>query len=170
MIHLITGGSASGKSSYAEKIAVELQKGYGESMIYLATMHVDSTSETRGRILRHREMRREKEFETVEKESRLEELSFSGCVILLEDLSNLLANEMYREKRSVSDILEGLLHLGRENDLVIVTNEIFSDGRTYDAFTEEFIQNLAELNQRIASHPLTRSVTEVVASIPIPVK
>ena len=53
MMHLITGGSASGKSAYAEKMAV----GAGEkSRYYLATMKPWG-KEGQERVEKHRNMR-----------------------------------------------------------------------------------------------------------------
>ena len=66
MIHLITGGSASGKSAYAEdwllEAADEAQKG---AYIYVATM-IPYGRETMAKILRHRRLREGKGFVTME--------------------------------------------------------------------------------------------------------
>ena len=62
MLHLITGGSGSGKSAFAEQCILNL----GEApRIYIATMY-PFDEESRRRIARHREMRREKRFTTIE--------------------------------------------------------------------------------------------------------
>ena len=62
MMHLITGGSASGKSAYAEKMAV----GAGEkSRYYLATMKPWG-KEGQERVEKHRNMRAGRGFTTVE--------------------------------------------------------------------------------------------------------
>ncbi len=167
MIELITGGAASGKSAYAEQRALACGRQQHRQMIYLAAMHADTSEETAKRIMRHRKMRSGKPFQTIEQESHLEKLKMTERVILLEDLSNLLTNEMFLEHRGAEEVYDEVVTLGTSNDLIVVTNEIFSDGRTYDAYTEQFIRNLAELNRRIAAHPQCRSVTEVVASIPV---
>ena len=90
MLTLVIGGSASGKSSFAERLAVQS----GLPRYYVATMRVwDAESEKR--VARHREMRREKRFETLECPLRLDELIVSERgVILLEDMGNLVANEL----------------------------------------------------------------------------
>ncbi len=170
MIDLVTGGAASGKSDYAEQKAVRLAKLGQKQLVYLATMHVDASPETAARIARHRALRSGRGFETVEQESHLEQLQRQNAVILLEDLSNLLANEMFREDRSADAILPSLLKLGEQNELVIVTNELTSDGNCYDSFTERFRSQLMELHRAIAAHPLCRSVTEVVVGIPVVLK
>ena len=62
MFHLITGGSGSGKSAYAEQCILDFQ---GNNRIYIATMY-PFDEESHKRIQRHREMRKEKKFSTIE--------------------------------------------------------------------------------------------------------
>ena len=62
MFVLITGGSGSGKSEYAEGLALKLEPG---KKLYLATMMVWD-EEGRKRVSRHKKMREGKRFETVE--------------------------------------------------------------------------------------------------------
>ena len=52
--------------------------------------------------------------------------------------------------------------------IIIVTNEVFSDGGGYDADTLRFIRLLGKLNVRFAQ--LADFVTEVVCGIPVQVK
>ena len=91
MITLVIGGSASGKSEFAEQYVME-RDGF---RIYLATMHCYD-EESRQRIRKHREARRTKGFFTIEKECDLQNLILpQNSNVLLEDLSNLLANEYF---------------------------------------------------------------------------
>ena len=92
MIHLITGGSGSGKSAFAEASIVAL----GEAQrFYIATMYPFDEESFR-RIERHRNMRKEKKFTTVECYTGLKKLQLpSGCNILLECMSNR-ARRRYR--------------------------------------------------------------------------
>ena len=55
-------------------------------------------------------------------------------------------------------------------ELVIVTNDVFSDGGslTYDESTREYVKNLAEINCALAREAAT--VTEVVCGIPVIIK
>lgn len=94
MMTLITGGSGSGKSAFAEN-CVQAQ---GEARrIYIATMF-PYDKESYGRIDRHRTMRAGKGFETVEWYLGLRELTVpEGSQVLLECMSNLTANEMFLE-------------------------------------------------------------------------
>ena len=124
MLTLVIGGSASGKSSFAERLAVQS----GLPRYYVATMRVwDAESEKR--VARHREMRREKRFETLECPLRLDELIVpERGVILLEDMGNLVANELYDSEGAGQDaaqaILRGVERLHRQGShLIVVSNE-----------------------------------------------
>lgn len=221
MLHIVYGGSASGKSSYAESFAMSLQ-GDGR-LLYIATMYpykwntTEIDPETMQRIERHRAMRADKGFDTVECYQHVEHIMAKRQdVLLLECMSNLLANEMYlqpdsddgglaetmseAEKAGVdgnvgsdvektgiggnasSDmaetmspvskkIVQALVDLStRVQDVVIVTNDVFSDGGslTYDESTREYVKNLAEINCALAREAAT--VTEIVCGIPVKIK
>ena len=189
MLHIVYGGSASGKSSYAESFAMSLQ-GEGR-LLYIATMYpykwntTEIDPETMQRIEHHRAMRADKGFDTVECYRHVEHIvAKRQDVLLLECMSNLLANEMYLEPDSnagsdmaetmspVSNkIVQALIDLStRVQELVIVTNDVFSDGGslTYDESTREYVKNLAEINCALAR--VAETVTEVVCGIPVIVK
>ena len=70
MMTLVTGGSGSGKSEYAERLAAA----GGTPRIYVATM-IPWDDEGRRRIEKHRAMRAGKGFETVECYTGLERLA-----------------------------------------------------------------------------------------------
>ena len=189
MLHMVYGGSASGKSSYAESIAMSLQ-GDGR-LLYIATMYpykwntTEIDPETMQRIERHRAMRADKGFDTVECYRHVEHIvAKRQDVLLLECMSNLLANEMYLEpdadagsgmSKTMSPvskkIVQALIDLStRVQDVVIVTNDVFSDGGnlTYDESTREYVKNLAQINCALAREAAT--VTEVVCGIPVKIK
>ena len=202
MLHIVYGGSASGKSSYAESFAMSLQ-GEGR-LLYIATMYpykwntTEIDPETMQRIERHRAMRADKGFDTVECYRHVEHIvAKRQDVLLLECMLNLLANEMYLEQDSddgglaetmsevektgvgmsetlspvSKKIVQALVNLStRVQDVVIVTNDVFSDGGslTYDESTREYVKNLAEINCALAREAAT--VTEVVCGIPVIVK
>ena len=66
----------------------------------------------------------------------------------------------------VQEILEGIDRLQALcEQVIVVTNELFSDGARYDPGTEQYLHALGEINCRIA-HRADR-VYEVVVSIPI---
>ena len=105
MLTLVTGGSGSGKSAFAEDRVLS----FGDAQrIYIATMH-PFDEESHKRIERHQKMRAGKCFETVECYTGLKNVKLpAGCVVLLECMSNLVANEMFEEQgahdRTVSEV------------------------------------------------------------------
>ena len=167
MFRLITGGSGSGKSEYAERMVMRLGK---MPRLYIATMY-PFDEECHRRIQRHQKMRAEKGFETLECYTGLKHADAAGYgTVLLECMSNLTANELYQEggagEQCVKEILEGVHKIKDQcTHLVIVTNEIFSDGIEYEEETRRYQRYLATINQKLAS--MADAVVEVVCSIPL---
>ena len=135
MLELVTGGSGSGKSAYAESRICEYNRQAPKPLFYIATMYPYG-EETEKKIERHRMLRKGKGFETLEwytgLKLHLEEGSLQGSDVLLECMSNLVANEMYMESgagcHADQAILEGIRELNQQcSNLVIVTNEVFSE-------------------------------------------
>ena len=170
MFILVTGGSGSGKSEYAENRAVELSRPEGLKLSYIATMF-PFDQESRERILRHRAMRRDKHFITWEQYTDLKSLCLpEKGVVLLECMSNLVANEIYRPEgageKAVEEIWAGVRGLLEKCvHLVVVTNEIFSDGIHYGEETRWYQLVLGEINGRMAGR--ADQVVEVVYGIPV---
>lgn len=208
MIALVIGGSGSGKSAYAEQMAVNAA-GNG-SLYYVATMQVYD-EEGKKKVERHQKMRAGKGFLTIEQPRKLKEaakkmatekvsagkvaaeIASAGKVttekaptgvektVLLECMSNLVANEMFSEenlsavmdeakiKQLSHEIISGVTALQDSCDiLIIVTNQIFEDGIHYDASTMAYIRLLGDVNRQIAEQ--AEQVIEVVAGIPIFIK
>lgn len=175
MITLITGGSASGKSAFGEEFMLRLGNAH---RYYLATMQVYD-DEGQKKVERHRMLRAGKGFVTIEQPVDIRQAAAHMCkedsAALLECMSNLAANEMFRDGRictedAVADkIVEetALLAEGLTN-LVIISNNIFEDGIGYDEGTMCYLRALGAVNQRLAA--LADEVYEVVAGIPIKCK
>lgn len=174
MLILVTGGAASGKSQHAERLLCE--RACEGSRLYLATMQPFG-AEAQARMLRHHALRAGKGFQTVERYTDLSHVELPGKMydgILLECLSTLLANEMFSPdgagKNAVPEILQAVdvLHPYHCQTLVIVTNEIFSDGITYPAQTMLYMKMLAQLNQILAQK--ADLVVHSVCGILLPLK
>ena len=90
----------------------------------------------------------------------------TGSNILLEDLSNLLANEMFHSHGGgFPAVRTGVEHVASfARHLTIVTNEIFSDGERYEGDTLRYQEQLAELNRELAEK--ADLVVEVVCGLP----
>ena len=171
MLILVTGGSASGKSAHAERLLCEHAAG---SRLYLATMQPFGAAAQK-RIARHRALRQGKGFQTVERPLNLAGLElprrYDG--ILLEDLGNLLANELFAPEgakdAAFGSILAGIDHLQDCCEtLVVVTDEIFADGIDYPPETARYICDLAALNRALATR--AGVVYESVCGILLPLK
>ena len=169
MMILITGGAGSGKSCFAETLCRKSPK----PLFYLAAMQPYG-EEGRARVERHRAMRAGKGFQTVERYTDYASLRLCARgTALLECVGNLTANEMFDETGNRTDpydrVLSGIDALQRQCErLVVVTNEIGSDGVLYDASTEAYIDALGRINAALAAR--ADAVVEVVAGIPLILK
>lgn len=172
MITLVIGGSSSGKSKYAEDMTLDVL-----DKVYIATMKPYSNdTEQQDKILAHQKMREDKNFTTIECyncEMITDNISFNSNTILLECMSNLLANEMFVNNKFITNsynkILDTITKLSsKTNHLIIVSNDIFHDDVNYDDFTLQYIKELGIINQRLSK--IADVVIEVVFSIPIKVK
>lgn len=116
-------------------------------------------------------MRDHKNFKTIECFKNLKSLFISNnSTVLIDCMSNLVANEMYLEggakDKTVQEVIRGIESINNQaENLVIVTNEVFSDGIVYDDDTMRYIRNLGEINKEIGKK--ADNVVEVVYSIPI---
>ena len=171
MLILVTGGAASGKSVHAERLLCEAAP-RGERL-YVAAMQPFGEAAQR-RIARHRELRKGKGFETAERYTGLAQFipprRFEG--ILLECLSNLLANEMFSPdgagEAAAGAVMDGVSALEAHfGTLVAVTNEIFSDGVAYPEETARYIRALAEVNRALAgrAYAVYESVCGILCQI-----
>lgn len=168
MMILITGGSKCGKSSLAERLLQNIS----ENKYYLATMKPFGT-DAQEAITRHQEMRRNKNFITIEQYTDIDKINLpEHSAVLLECMGNLCANEMFQNDKNlypVEKIIKNLKSLHSMADmLVIVTNEVGMDGITYSAGTMQYISAMAELNQETAQ--MADTVIECVCGIPLVMK
>lgn len=171
MIHLITGGAASGKSEYAES---QVLASGCKKRLYVATMSAGTDPENLERIRKHRERRKDMGFKTIECSLMLSDITVpEDCAVLLEDLPNLLANEMYLPNgigiHALGRIMQGIQYLDQASDeLYIVTDDVFADSCSYEGGTKLYMQLLGLISQNLTS--LAESVTEVVYGIPVKIK
>ena len=193
MITLVTGGSGSGKSAYAESLLSSCEG----IRYYIATMQIYD-AEGEKKVERHRKLRAGKGFLTIESPINVGKIQFA-CAgeaeqaqyrqeverkvqgssekksALLECVSNLTANEMFTkdgmksEEEVVEKIVSEIQTLSQKLDnLVIVTNNVFEDGVIYDAGTMEYLKALGRINAALAR--LADRVAEVVVGIPVELK
>lgn len=166
MLTLVVGGAASGKSAYAERLVLQTAL----PRYYLATMQVWD-AECAARVEKHRRMRAEKQFETLECPLHLGTVRLPARgTALLEDLGNLTANELYDPagagETAASAILDGLDKLAAQCEhLVVVSNEVFSGGANYAGDTDRYLKALAQVNNALAAR--ADAVVRVVCGIPV---
>lgn len=166
MLTLVVGGAASGKSAYAERLVLQTAL----PRYYLATMQVWD-AECAARVEKHRRMRAEKQFETLECPLHLGTVHLPARgTALLEDLGNLTANELYDPagagETAASAILDGLDKLAAQCEhLVVVSNEVFSGGANYAGDTDRYLKALAQVNNALAAR--ADAVVRVVCGIPV---
>lgn len=179
MFHLITGGSGSGKSEYAEQMVCRYhQQKTGAELIYIATMYPYG-EETQAKIKRHQQMRAEKMFTTRECYTGLTHaareltVAYKSPSVLLECISNLTANELYMENGAglgtADSVLDGIKALaGFCRNVVVVTNEVNSAGPGDNEEMRHYRRVIGQINCRLAR--MADKVTEVVYGIAVEVK
>ena len=185
MMELVTGGSGSGKSAYAESAVCRLhgllcrKTGERTPLYYIADM-VPYGRETEEKIANHRRMRAGKGFRTLEWYQDLSgkliqegSPSMENTCVLLECVSNLTANEMYMEggagERTVEAVVRGVGLLKKKcRYLVVVTNDVFAESVPDSPEMTAYKQNLARISLALAE--AADRVTEVVYGIPVCLK
>lgn len=171
MFALIFGGSGSGKSEYAEKLSCELAQ--KNEKYYIATM-IPYGEEGKKRVERHKKLREGKDFYTIEQtmhiSGALEKIKNPrNSTVLIECMSNLVANEMFESGGNTQSIIKECMTIRDKcSNIIIVTNDIFSDGCIYDESTREYIRQLAYINRQLAQD--ADIVEEVVYSVPVRLK
>ena len=152
---LLLGGSKSGKSGLAQRLARDLSE--GNSLYYWATME-PTDEEDRARIRRHLADRAGWGFQTVERgrdlPGALHRLDSKGSV-LLDSVTALLANEMFDSKvhdGAPAVVTRDLLRLsGSVANLVCVCDDVFRDAGRYDPVTEQYRRGLAQIGRALAA-------------------
>jgi adenosylcobinamide kinase / adenosylcobinamide-phosphate guanylyltransferase len=168
MIHLITGGERSGKSSYAQNLALELSK----APLYVATARrwdVDFQK----RIDRHQEERDDR-WINIEKEKMLSEIDFSGKVAIIDCVTLWLTNFFVDTKNDVDLSLElamvefDAIANQKNTTIIIVTNEIGMGIHAETHIGRKFTELQGWMNQYIAKRADT--LVLMVSGIPVKIK
>lgn len=171
-VTLVIGAAASGKSAYAESLCL----GHDGPRVYLATMESFGEEGAR-RIACHRALREGKGFSTLERTRDVGAAAPGlprGCTLLLEDVGNLVANELFAEgglsprdpDAAAREVLGGIERLAQAAAYtVVVTVDVFADGMRYDEGTEAWRRALARVNAGVAA--LADRAVEVVCGIPV---
>ena len=193
MVFFITGGNDNGKSEYAEDLVIKLSPGgrsAGYTRIYLATMGARD-EESLKRIKKHIFRRKDMEYITIEKSFDVGSIDITNIdiangseknvnkdkggkrILLIEDIPNLLAGEMFKGTSFYPDVADKITAdimklISACEHTVIVTNEVFSDGMIYDEYTTTYLREFGTINRRLAGY--SDKVVELVCGIPCIVK
>lgn len=158
MIVFITGGAKNGKSSFAQRLAVELSR--GGNRYYIATM-IPVDEEDRERIRRHIADRAGLGFQTVECGrdilSCLSQVDKSGS-FLLDSATALLMNELFlppdyslNPEAGEKCAWEIVAFAQSVENIVVVSDYIYSDAAIYDEVTETYRRALAFIDRQLAA-------------------
>ena len=158
MNYFLSGGAKNGKSSLAQRLAVELAK--GGPHYYIATM-IPVDEEDRERIRRHVADREGLGFETVECGrdilSCLSNVDKRGS-FLLDSTTALLMNELFippdyqLNPTAGEKCADELVAFAKSvANIVVVSDYIYSDALQYDEVTETYRRALAMIDRRLAA-------------------
>ena len=165
-IIIVTGGQRSGKSEYAEQLALSLS----DTPVYMATAHVWD-DEFRRRVERH-QARRGSQWTNIEEEKWLSRHDVEGRVVLIDCVTLWLTNFFYE----TNDVDAALQQAKDEFDrltrqqatFIFVTNEIGCGGVSVDAVQRRFTDLQGWMNQYIAQQ--ADEVVLMVSGIAVKIK
>lgn len=164
---VITGGQRSGKSSYAQKLALSLSS----NPVYLATSRVWD-EEHRARIVRH-QADRGQEWTNLEEEKFLSKHNLAGRVVLVDCVTLWATNFFFDNKADVALSLSQLKTefeklTSQDATYIFVTNEIGLGGISADELQRKFTDLQGWFNQHIAG--IAGKVILMTSGIPLVLK
>lgn len=168
MIYLVTGGERSGKSSFAQNLALELS----QNPMYVATAR-KWDGDFQKRIDRHQNERKEN-WINVEEEKNLSQIDFNGKVAVVDCVTLWLTNFFVDTKNDVELSLElakaeiEKLSLIEDATIIIITNEIGMGVHAETHIGRKFVELQGWVNQFIAKK--AEKVTFMVSGLPMKVK
>lgn len=171
-IILVTGGARSGKSEYAERLALRLS----DRPVYIATARIWD-DEFRIRVEAHRR-RRGEQWTTIEEARALSRHDVTGRVVVIDCITLWCTNFFWDEERggvqrATGDALSALkaeFDAFTKHDAVyiFVTNEIGSGGVSPSGAQRAFTDLQGWMNQYVAS--CADDVVLLVCGIPVTIK
>lgn len=164
---LITGGQRSGKSSYAEKLALSLSP----NPVYIATSRIWD-EEFRQRVIKHQE-RRGPEWTNIEEDKTLSCHDITGRVVLIDCVTLWCTNYFFDMDANVDGALNALKDefdqfTEQQATFIFVTNEIGSGAVSENNIQRRFTDLQGWMNQYIASK--ADQVYLMVSGIPVLIK
>lgn len=166
-IILITGGQRSGKSQYAEQLALSLSA----NPIYLATAHIWD-DEFKDRVRKHQE-RRGTEWTNIEEEQFLSLHNVSERVVLVDCVTLWCTNFFFHYDSDIQQSIEALKEefnkfTQQDATFIFVTNEIGMGEISTNVIQRKFTDLQGWMNQYIAQQ--ADKVILMVSGIPVTIK
>ena len=157
----------SGKSTYAEKLALSLSS----TPVYLATARIWD-EEFRKRVIHH-QARRGPEWTNIEEEKELSRHALSGRTILIDCITLWCTNFFFDLKADTDQALTAAKEefdrfTSQDATFIFVTNEIGMGGTSENEIQRKFTDMQGWMNQYIASQ--ADEVILMVSGIPVKIK
>jgi adenosylcobinamide kinase/adenosylcobinamide-phosphate guanylyltransferase len=167
MIQLITGGARSGKSNYAQQLALSLT----EDPVYIATAKIWD-DDFGARVKRHQQDRGP-EWTNIEEQLYVSLLPLEGRVAVIDCVTLWLTNFFMQHKQDVDTALYSIQQeinaLNKKNaTIIIVTNEIGMGVHADSDIGRKFTDLQGWANQYIAQR--AQKVVLMVSGIPVTIK
>lgn len=169
---LVLGGAKSGKSLFAENLAIASQKG----LVYIATGEAQD-DEMEERIHLHQQRREQQQVswcdveEPITLANTIDQESHHSRLILVDCLTLWLSNLLLRLNEQEQELeIEALLNVlsNCESEVVLVSNETGLGIVPMNKLSRQFIDKAGMLHQKIAA--ISDRVVLVVAGLPVVVK
>ncbi len=167
MIHYITGGERSGKSSFAQELALE----YSNKPIYIATSRIWDADHQK-RINKHVSDRDER-WTSIEEEKQLANVVKPNDTYVIDCVTLWLTNFFVDHKNEVTLALaeatkefDKLLNI--EANIIIISNEIGMGIHAQTEIGRKFTELQGWMNQHIAKH--ANKATFMVSGLPMELK
>ena len=142
---LISGCNDSGKSLFAEQLIAQTR---GERY-YIATM-IPCTQENHRRIEKHRLQREGLGFQTLEFTYQVGNAPVTAdSVVLLEDVSNLLANAVFEKDGDARSVCQDILELVARCRVLVAVTITGLSAEGCDTETVSYIHGLEQLNHML---------------------
>lgn len=166
-IILVTGGQRSGKSRYAQELALSLSP----NPVYVATSRIWD-EDFRQRVLRHQSDRGPM-WTNIEEEKHLGSLSLANRVVVIDCVTLWATNFFFDNNSNIDQSLEELKdefeQLTQQSaTFIFITNEIGMGGHAGNEVQRKFTDMQGWLNQHIASK--ANEVVLMVSGIALKVK
>ncbi len=156
---LVIGGTRSGKSAHAERLALAM----GAPVRYIATAAACDRSMA-DRIGRH-QARRPASWETVEAGDALADALDREGVSLIDGLGVWIAGALHRNGGGVSAEIDRVIEHARRSDVIVVAEEAGQGLLPLDRISRTWLDQLGEAVQRLSA--AAEQVDYVVAGYPI---